>query len=116
MAAGKWYHDWAEALNIAKATGKVMMVDFYAVWCGPCKSMDAEVFQTEQFKNSTKDFVLVKIDAEKDVALAQKYGIAAYPTVKFIDSNGRVVHEYVGYGGPQMVYDEVAKARSKRQR
>lgn len=114
MAAGKWYHNWDEAMNIAKATGKVMMVDFYAVWCGPCKMMDAEVFQTEQFKNSTKDFVLVKIDAEVDVALAKKYGIEAYPTVKFINNKGAVVHEYVGYGGPQGVYDEVAKARTKR--
>lgn len=115
MAAGKWYHDWEEAVKIGRATGKTMMVDFYAVWCGPCKMMDAEVFQTKQFKDSTKDFVLVKIDAEQETGLARKYGIQAYPTVKFINpESGAVVHEYVGYGGPQQVYGEVAKARAKK--
>lgn len=116
MNTGKWFHNWDEALAASKATGKTMMVDFYAVWCGPCKRMDAEAFKHPSFKNYGKDFILVKIDAEKpsqNVALAKKYKVSAYPTVKFIDSNERLVHEFVGYGGPQQVFSEMKKAASK---
>lgn len=114
MVAGKWFHNFNEALLVAKKTGKVMMVDFYATWCGPCKMMDAEVFQSAGFKDKAKDFILVKVDAEIDVANAKKYGVNAYPTVKFINGNGEIVHEFVGYGGPAHVYGEMDKARSKR--
>lgn len=114
MQVGKWYHDFDEARKVAQATGKVMLVDFYAVWCGPCKMMDAEAFQSAAFKDKAKDFVLVKIDAEKDVALAQKYGVSAYPTVKFIDGDGKVVHQFVGYGGVGQVLGDMDKARASR--
>lgn len=114
MMAGKWYHSFDEALSVAKRTGKIMMVDFYAVWCGPCKMMDAEVFQAPGFADKAKDFILVKVDAEQDVANAKKYGVNAYPTVKFINGKGEIVHEFVGYGGPSQVHGEMDKARSKR--
>ncbi len=114
MMTGKWFHSFDEAMKVAKATGKVMMVDFYAVWCGPCKMMDAEVFQSAGFGDKAKDFILVKVDAEQDVANAKKYGVSAYPTVKFINGNGQIVHEFVGYGGPAHVYGEMDKARAKR--
>lgn len=114
MMAGKWFHNFDEALGVAKRTGKLMMVDFYAVWCGPCKMMDAEVFQAPGFAEKAKDFILVKVDAEQDVANAKKYGVNAYPTVKFINGNGQIVHEFVGYGGPAQVHGEMDKARAKR--
>jgi len=114
MMVGKWFHNFDEAMNVAKRTGKVMMVDFYATWCGPCKMMDAEVFKSADFPDRSKDFILVKIDAEIDTANAAKYGVNAYPTVKFINGQGKIVHEFVGYGGPAMVYGEMDKARSKR--
>lgn len=115
MMGGKWIHDFDEAVRIGKATGKTLMVDFYATWCGPCKMMDAEVFQSDQFKQNVKDFVLVKVDGDVHTGLLRKYGVEAYPTVKFINPNsGQVIHEFVGYGGPQQVYDEIAAARSKK--
>ncbi len=114
MMTGKWFHNFDEALSASKRTGKLMMVDFYATWCGPCKMMDAEVFKSAGFPERAKDFILVKIDAEIDVANAKKYGVKAYPTVKFIDGSGKQVHEFVGYGGPDHVYGEMNKARSMK--
>ena len=113
MATGKWMWDFNKAMLIAKSTGKLMMVDFFATWCGPCKMMDAEVFQSAGFPARSKDFVLVKVDVDQSTDLAAKYGITAMPTVKFIDGNGKVVHEFVGYGGPDQVYGEMDKARSR---
>jgi outer membrane lipoprotein-sorting protein len=114
MSAGTWLHDLQAALEVAKATGKLVMVDFMASWCGPCKAMDKEVFQSEKFKSSAGDFVLVKIDVDEQTAVAQRYKVEAMPTVKFLRPDGSVVHEFVGYDRPETVYAEMNKARAKK--
>ncbi len=114
MVAGEWGHDFYKALEMAKASGKLVMVDFMASWCGPCKKMDAEVFHSDKFKEIAKDFVLVKVDVDEQQDIAQKYGISAMPTVKFIRGDGSVAHEYVGYANPDQVYGEIMTAKSKK--
>ena len=114
LVAGKWYYNFEEAKGIAKSTGKIMMVDFMATWCGPCKMMDAEVFTTARFKNEAKDFVLVKIDVDQQKDVAGAYNVTAMPTVMFINGDGQVVHKFIGYGGPEAVFGEMAKAKSMR--
>ncbi|MCW5937915.1 MAG: thioredoxin family protein [Fimbriimonadaceae bacterium] len=112
MTEGKWFTNFEEARKVSEQTGKMMMVDFYATWCGPCKMMAAEAFTAAEFKKKAKDFILVKLDAEAgpNVALAQKYNVEAYPTVKFIDAKGRLVYEYVGYAGLSQVLADMDKA------
>jgi thiol-disulfide isomerase/thioredoxin len=114
LMAGVWLYDFDEGLRAAEVTGKLMMVDFYTTWCGPCKQMDKETFATDRFKKKAEDFVLVKLDAEVEVGLAKKYDVKAYPTVKFIDKNGHKVHEFVGYGGIDHVLGEMDKAKSAK--
>lgn len=113
MSAGKWYYDLSEAMDVAKAGNKLIMVDFMADWCGPCKMMDAQVFKTDDFKKATANMVLVKIDVDRQQAVAQRYGVEAMPTVKFLSPSGEIVHEFVGYGGFGQVMGEVEKAKSK---
>jgi len=114
LITGKWMSNFEEAKAIAKATGKLMMVDFMATWCGPCKMMEAEVFNSPRFKSESKDFVLVKIDVDIQKDVAGAYGVTAMPTVMFINGDGQVVHKFVGYGGPEQVFGEMAKAKSMR--
>lgn len=113
MSAGKWYYNLNEALDVAKAGNKLVMIDFMADWCGPCKMMEAQVFKTDEFKKATANMVLLKIDVDRQQADAQRYGIEAMPTVKFVNPNGEVVHEFVGYGGFGQVMGEIEKAKSK---
>ncbi len=94
---------WSDALQQAKAEDKLIFVDAYAVWCGPCKMMDRNTFTDEAvgtFFNS--NFINVKIDMEKGegIELAQQYGVRAYPTFLFIDGDGKVAHRLVGYYEP----------------
>lgn len=112
LVVNKWYYNIDEAAKIAAATNRPMMVDFMASWCGPCKMMDAEVFQSARFKDVAKDFVLVKIDVDEQKSVAQRYGISAMPTVKFVRPSGDAFHEFVGYGGPEQVFGEMAKAKA----
>jgi thiol-disulfide isomerase/thioredoxin len=75
----------------AKAEKKLVFIDVYTSWCGPCKYMAATVFKKDnvgQYFNS--QFINFKIDAEKGEgkALAAKYKVQFYPTYLFIDDKG----------------------------
>lgn len=67
---------YAEGLKAAKAEGKLLFVDFYTEWCGPCKMMANNVFpQKDVGDYMNAKFVCLKIDAEKGegVELAKRY-------------------------------------------
>lgn len=85
---------WQEALEQAKQERKLIFVDAYTTWCGPCKKMSKEVFPVDkvgQFYN--QHFINVKMDMEKGggPAFAQKYRVTAYPTLLFINAEGEAV-------------------------
>lgn len=83
----------------AKAENKLVFIDCYAVWCGPCKYMDATIFPDEtlgEFHN--KHFINIKYDMEKPygAVVRKKYDIKAYPSFLYLNGDGEVVHRSVG--------------------
>jgi len=104
MNSATWYYDLEEAKKAAQASNRKIFVDFFATWCGPCKKLDAEVLQTEQFKEYGKYFVFCKIDVDAQQGVAQHYGITAMPTQMVLDANGGVLGKTVGYGAPAGFY------------
>lgn len=90
---------WKEILAIAKKENKLIFLDAYATWCGPCKAMQRDVFTNEEVgKFYNEAFINVKMDMEKGegVGLAETYSVMAYPTLLFINGDGEVVHKSVG--------------------
>jgi thiol-disulfide isomerase/thioredoxin len=90
---------WQEALAKAKAEDKILFVDSYAEWCGPCKSMAKNVFtdsKVGEFFNS--NFINLKLDMEKEdgVSFGHKYPVSAYPTLFFLSGEGKVVKTVKG--------------------
>lgn len=90
---------WEEALALAKEKDKIIFVDAYAVWCGPCKRMAKNVFTQEkvgEFHNA--NFINMKIDMERGMGLTfrQKYPVGAFPTLFYIDYTGEVVKQVRG--------------------
>lgn len=89
-----------ELLAQAKAEDKVIFIDAYTTWCGPCKMMAAKVFPQEEVGNVYNErFINAKFDMEKGEGpgLAQRYSVMAYPTYLFVDGNGDIVHKGLGY-------------------
>src|SRR5690349_11740714 len=85
----EFVHDktFQEILDIAKKENKLVFMDAYTSWCGPCKRMAANVFPDPEagaFFNS--NFINVKIDMEKGEGpgISGKYGVRAYPTLFWI--------------------------------
>lgn len=87
-----------EAINAAKAENKMVFMDFYTDWCGPCKMMMRDVFpQKEVGDFMNKNFVCIKLNAEKEgKELAKLYKVNAYPTFIGIDTNKNIVFTKVG--------------------
>lgn len=87
-------------LEKAKKENKLVFLDAYTTWCGPCKLMAKNIFpQQEVGEYFNANFVNAKIDMEKGEGLeiAKKYGVRSYPTYLFIDGNGEEVHRSLGY-------------------
>lgn len=92
--------NWKQALNKAKAEKKIIFLDAYASWCGPCKVMARKTFRNSDVaKFYNKNFINIAMDMEKGEGptLARRYPLNAYPTLMFINAKGELVAKAVGY-------------------
>ncbi len=97
---------WQDILTLAKAENKLIFLDAYTSWCGPCKWVAANMFTKDTIADYyNKSFVCAHFDMEKGegIQLAQVYQIKAYPTLLFINPEGTMIHKRVG--APQQIQD-----------
>jgi thiol-disulfide isomerase/thioredoxin len=105
---------FAEALEKAQKENKLIFMDAYAEWCGPCKKMAATVFKDEKVGKFFNDnFINLKMDMEKGEGpkLSGKFDVSAYPTLLFINGKGDLVHKGVG-GLPADQFMNLARTAS----
>lgn len=91
---------WSTVLEKAKKENKIIFLDAYATWCGPCKEMDAKIYANStvaEFYNT--NFINVKYDMEKGEGpmLAERYFVNAYPNLLFINPEGVMLHKGIGF-------------------
>ncbi len=97
------------ALAEAKKQNKMVFLDIYTTWCGPCKWMDENVFTDARIAEKfNKKFINYKIDGESfdGVNLVLKYNIDSYPTYIFIDASGNARHRIEGMMTTELLLQE----------
>lgn len=122
-----WVADVAKAKEQAKREKKDLFIDFTGSdWCGWCKRLDREVFETAAFRDAMKDkFVFLYLDFPKNEeamakvvdeklneSLREKYGVQGFPTILLCDADGNP-YARTGYvpGGPEKYFGHIEELR-----
>ena len=92
-----------EGFNKALDSGKLMMVDFWATWCGPCQMLGPVIEQLAE-EYESQDVIIGKVDVDEEPSLAQRFGVMNIPTV-ILFKNGQELERKVG----AMPIDEYAQ-------
>jgi len=102
---------WKQVLDKARTEGKLIFVDCYASWCGPCKEMDKKVYLNEKvgsYMNEKFISIKVRMDTSKNDnemekswysdarSIEYKFKVNAYPTLLFLASDGSLLHRAAG--------------------
>lgn len=105
-----------QALEKAKVENKLVFLDCYTSWCGPCKGMLDNVFSLDKAgEYFNPRFINLKIDMEKGEGreLAKRYSIKAYPTFLLLRSDGAVQHRIVGGASIDDFIEKIARGSQK---
>jgi thiol:disulfide interchange protein DsbD len=86
----------AGALATARASNRLLFVEFYAEWCAPCRVLEESVFPAPEVQKALEAYVFVKVDTDAFPAAGEHFDVAAMPTLLVLDSRGKELHRSIG--------------------
>lgn len=106
-----WMPNYKEALKKSKKEKKPVLIYFTGSdWCGPCKTLDKNLFHTEKFKTlSDKSLILLEVDIPRRLdivspkklienkSIQKKYKVKSFPTLMVVNHRGKKIAEKKGY-------------------
>ncbi|MBA2661761.1 MAG: thioredoxin family protein [Bradymonadaceae bacterium] len=89
-----WWNSYEDAVSASRQSGRPMMVDFTADWCGACKELEAEVFHDASVRERLEqELILVKVDFDRNTpenrVLIHHFEVTGLPRVAFVSSDGQ---------------------------
>lgn len=115
-AAVAWESSFEAALAQSKKSGKIVMIDFGAKWCGACKMMDEKTYPDAAVIAESKKFVMLKVDVDEQPELANRYGISSLPTTGWIHGDGKPIAGTVGALEPRDLIAAMREATKRAQK
>ncbi len=125
-----WRDEYGNTVKLSEQKGKVVLIDFWATWCGPCK-MTIPIIEKLYEDYKGKDLIIIGINLDQGVeasaisdfmkengmkylvvtdpngSVSGKYGVTSIPRFFFIDKNGRIANMVIGY--KDNMYDTFSK-------
>ena len=114
-----WITNLDSAIVLAQSQSKILMIDFMATWCPPCRAMEDSTFNQTEVIEKSSQFITVRIDVDKQGEVANayksnagKYGGIGIPNILFMTGHGEELKHPIGYIGPEdfiAIMDSVLK-------
>ncbi|MEP0985825.1 thioredoxin family protein [Ekhidna sp.] len=98
----QWIKNYDVARAQAMAENKFIVMDFWAIWCGPCKKMDVDMWNTTEMTAYADKFIFLKIDVDSNRDIAMKYSANTIPKVVIMDASGQEIWEEIGFASASM--------------
>ncbi len=86
-----------EALAKAKREHKLLVLDFNAEWCMPCRRMEKTTLVDRRIVGLLEQVVFIRIDTDQNSEIAQKLGVLGLPDIRFVAPDGRMLHQLRGF-------------------
>lgn len=86
----------AAALRQARTERLLVLIDFFADWCVPCRVLEKDVFPDPRLRELLEGYLLVRVDVDHLPDVANNYEVAAMPTLVVLDSHGQERQRLVG--------------------
>jgi thioredoxin-like negative regulator of GroEL len=108
-----WRTDFQAAMSESQRTGKPMLVDFTATWCGPCQDMRRTTWSDPNVARALSDYIPVQVDLDAHPELAARYGVNEIPCIALCDGVGKPVAGHLGELSIDQLLSWLKQARSR---